>query len=201
MKKEETSVLFDSNVVEFVTVAAEFCAFLEQAESRTRKDFVGVALKILPLLYLKASMLKRMEPEDEWAMEEVVTEDDYEVVRMTIAGVMGELDDYLDVFVEEMKYSDKPVLKTISEDLADIYQDLRNFVTIFKTGLECSMHDSLATVQQNFELYWGQRLVNTMRALHEVYYNQQEEEDEQHDCDCHDGCCHDSDCHCGHHHE
>lgn len=179
MKQQDKSVLMDRNVVEFVTVAAEFCAFLEQVEQRSRKDFVSVALKILPLLYIKASMLEPMESDEDADLEDLVTEDDYNVIRISIAGLLGEQDDYLDVFVEEMKYSDRPVLKTISEDLADIYQDLRNFVGIFKMGLENTMRSSLAAVQQNFEMYWGQTLVNTMRALHDVKYNQFSEQDEE----------------------
>ena len=57
MKKEESQVIFDRNVVEFVTVAAEFCRFLEQAEGMKRTDFVDTILKMLPLLYLKAILL------------------------------------------------------------------------------------------------------------------------------------------------
>lgn len=173
MKQQKESVLMNRNVVEFVTVAAEFCAFMEQAEQRSRQDFVSVSLKILPLLYIKASMLEALESDEEEELETLVTEDDYNVIRITVAGILGEQDDYLDVFVEEMKYSDRPVLKTISEDLADIYQDIRNFVEIFKMGMESTMRESLVKVQQNFELYWGQTLVNTMRALHDVKYNQQ----------------------------
>ena len=40
------------------------------------------------------------------------------------------------------------------------------------------MHDALATCQENFRLYWGQKLVNTLRALHEVRYASTEEEEE-----------------------
>lgn len=178
MKQQNDSVLMNRNVVEFVTVAAEYCAFLEQAEQRSRRDFVGVALKILPLLYIKASLLDKIEMSEDSDLETLVTEEDYNVIRITVASILGEQDDYLDVFVEDMKYSERPILKTISEDLADIYQDLRNFVAIFKMGLESTMHDSLAAVQQNFELYWGQTLVNTMRALHDVYYNQHTGEDD-----------------------
>ncbi|KAB4198372.1 DUF5063 domain-containing protein, partial [Bacteroides uniformis] len=54
--KKESQVIFDRNTVEFVTVAAEFCKFLEQAEGVKRSAFVDTSLKILPLLYLKASM-------------------------------------------------------------------------------------------------------------------------------------------------
>lgn len=204
--KKESQVIFDRNVVEFVTVAAEFCKFLEQAENMKRSTFVDTSLKILPLLYLKASMLPPCETIGEEAPETFVSEETYEVLRMNLAGILAEKDDYLDVFVSDMKYSDQPITKYISEDLADIYQDIKDFIFVFQLGLNETMNDSLAICQENFTLYWGQKLVNTLRALHDVKYSQPEEEDEKEDCDCHDdGChCHDDDCHChehGHHHE
>ena len=205
--KKESQVIFDRNVVEFVTVAVEFCKFLEQAEAMKRSTFVDTSLKILPLLYLKASMLPQCETIGEEAPETFVSEETYEVLRMNLAGILAEKDDYLDVFVSDMKYSDQPITKYISEDLEDIYQDIKDFIFVFQLGLNETMNDSLAICQENFALYWGQKLVNTLRALHDVKYSQSEEEDEEEeDCDCHDdGChCHDDDCHChehGHHHE
>ncbi len=59
--EKESQTIFDKNVIEFVTVAAEFCAFLERAERMKRSTFVDTSLKILPLLYLKASMLPKCE--------------------------------------------------------------------------------------------------------------------------------------------
>lgn len=204
--KKESQVIFDRNVVEFVTVAVEFCKFLEQAEAMKRSTFVDTSLKILPLLYLKASMLPPCETIGEEAPETFVSEETYEVLRMNLAGILAEKDDYLDVFVSDMKYSDQPITKYISEDLADIYQDIKDFIFVFQLGLNETMNDSLAICQENFALYWGQKLVNTLRALHDVKYSQLEEGEEEEDCDCHDdGChCHDDDCHChehGHHHE
>jgi len=169
--ENRTQVIFDRNTVEFVTVAAEFCAFLERAESRKRSDFVDTALKILPLLYIKALMVPSCEMLGDNAPENFVTEEDYEVMRLTLANLMGEKDDYLEVFLQDMVYSDTPIKKNISEDLADIYQDIKNFVSVFKLGFDETMHDSLAICMENFALYWGQTLVNTMRALHDVRYN------------------------------
>ena len=57
-----SQVIFDKNTVEFVTVAAEYCGFLERARDMKRYDFVDTALKILPLLYLKATLLPPCEP-------------------------------------------------------------------------------------------------------------------------------------------
>ena len=44
--EKESQTIFDKNVIEFVTVAAEFCAFLERAERMKRSDFVDTSLKI-----------------------------------------------------------------------------------------------------------------------------------------------------------
>ena len=213
--EKESQTIFDKNVIEFVTVAAEFCAFLERAESMKRSDFVDTSLKILPLLYLKASLLPPCERLGEEELETYVTEEVYEILRLNLAELMGEKDDYLDVFVEDMVYSDQPIKKCISEDLADIYQDIRDFIFVFQLGLNETMNDSLALCQENFGLLWGQKLVNTLRALHDVKYHQEEEEKEEaddcfyqendchceeHDCHCHehDDHCHDEGCHCHH---
>ena len=179
--KKESQVIFDRNVVEFVTVAAEFCKFLEQAETIKRSTFVDTSLKILPLLYLKASMLPKCETIGNEALETFVTEEAYEILRMNLAGLLAEKDDYLDVFVSDMKYSDQPITRNISEDLADIYQDIRDFIFVFQLGLNETMNDSLAVCRENFALYWGQKLVNTLRALHDVKYNQPEDEEENQD--------------------
>ena len=77
-----------------------------------------------------------------------------------------------------MKYSDQPITKYISEDLADIYQDIKDFIFVFQLGLNETMNDALAICQENFALYWGQKLVNTLRALHDVKYAQADSEDE-----------------------
>jgi len=174
----ENSVVFSKNVVEFVTVAAEYCAFLEQSAGRTCREFCETTLRILPLMYLKATMLPIAEPMTDDSVEEFVSEDDYEFIRSTIISVMGEHDDYLDVFVEDMKYSVEPIRKCISEDLADIYQDIRNFVGVYKQGVEEASNDALYQLRENFGLYWGQTIVNTMRALHDVLYNQGLADDE-----------------------
>ena len=174
---ESTSqVIFDKNSIEFVTVAAEYCGFIERARQMERKDFVDTALKILPLLYLKASLIPECELMGEGDLEIFVTEEDYELARMSVAHVMGAKDDYLEVFLPDMAYSDTPLKKCISEDLADIYQDLKDFIGVFQLGLNETMNDSLFVCKEHFAECWGQRLVNTMRALHDVKYNASEEE-------------------------
>lgn len=193
--EERYSTVYARDVIEFVTVGAEFCAYLEQSEHRRRPEFVDTVLKLLPLLYLKISLLPRREEQEDFWMEEFVTEQDYEWLRATIAGVMGESDAYLDLCDEESAGHGEPEVKTVSESLADIYQAVRNFVGAYQTGNEDNMNEAVAVVACRFELYWGQTLVDVLRALHRVRYALSvSEEDMGEDCGCHDG-----ECHCGHH--
>ena len=169
---EHTSqVIFDKNSIEFVTVAAEYCGFIERSRGAERNAFVDTPLKILPLLYLTATLIPECEMIGEDDLEVFVTEDDYECVQYAIAQVLGPQDDYLEVFHPDMAYSDTPIKKSISEDLADIYQDLKDFIGVFQLGMNTTMNDSLYVCKEHFAEYWGQRLVNTMRALHCVKYN------------------------------
>ena len=201
--KTESQVIFDRNVIEFVTVAAEFCGFLERAEGMKRDKFVDTSLKILPLLYLKASLLPECEMMSDEYPENYVTEETYEILRMNIASDLTEKDVYLVVFLPDMAYSDTPIKKCISEDLADIYQDIKDFIFIFQLGLNETMNDSLVICKENFGNIWGQKLVNTLRALHDVKYNTSpfEDEEKSEEEDDHEHChCEDPDCDCGHEH-
>ena len=102
-------MIFDKNSVEFVTVAAEYCVFIERNDIQDSKEFVDVAIKILPLLYLKALLIPKCEQIGEYDPETFVTEDDYEFVRTKINGILAHKDDYLEVFMEDMKYSEQGI--------------------------------------------------------------------------------------------
>ena len=177
--EETTDIVFQRNTVEFVTVAAEFCAYVERSNEHTRKEFVGTMLKLLPLLYLKAQMLPTEERASDDDLEDFVTEDSYEVLRLTLSNLLADKDVYLDVFVEDMKYSDTPISKNISEDIADIYQDIKNFVCLFRLGINETMHDAIIECNEHFRQYWGQTLVNTLRALHDINYNMTFDDEEE----------------------
>ena len=165
--------IYQRDVLEFVTVAVQYCAYLESIEGKDRSEVLDVMAKMLPLLYLKGTLLPRYELLDEEELPtDYVTEENYDIIRSNIAYVMADRDDYLDVFVEDMKYSDTPILSTISENLADIYQELKNFAYIYKLGMEDNMMSALSVVKMNFKDEWGQKTVNVLRAIHEAKYDE-----------------------------
>ena len=175
--------VYSKNVLEFVTVAKEFCTWLEGTPTFERREFIETGRKMLPLLYLKASVLPKTEEmlEDDF-MEKFVSEEEYEQILNAVLAKMGPYNDYLEVFTADMQRSVEPLTATISENLADIYQDIKDFLMNYKTAVTEIMNDALIELNQNFEEYWGQRLVNVLRALHNVAFsgeNLDEDEDEE----------------------
>ena len=173
--EKEKSPIYEHNTLEFVTVALEYCTFVEHAGETDLFDFVDKATKLLPLLYLKASMLPQLEADEDVDLELMVTEDMYEAVRSRIASLLGEHDSYLETFHEDMQYSDTPIAAFISESLADVYQDTGNFVSLFRQGNEEVMMEAIALCHSNFKEYWGQQLLNGLKALHAVRYSGDED--------------------------
>ena len=164
------NIVYAPVTLDFVTVSVEFCSFLENEKVSNRQEWMTTILRILPLLYVKATLLPRVDFLMDEFPETFVTEQDYARVADQISTLMGEDNVYLEVFKEDMKYSDRPISSFISEDIADIYQDIRNFVTVYQYGLEETMTNALHVCTENFRLYWGQKLVNVLRALHALVY-------------------------------
>jgi len=164
-------IVYSRDTIEFVTVAVQYCAYIEDFGEATESDLTDKLTKILPLLYLKASLIPETESVNEEDQEVTVTENTYNYINSKLYNVFLNNDTYLEVFLQDMKYSETPIAASISEDLADIYQDLKNFVTIFERGITEDMNDALYLCAENFRSYWGQKLVNVLRALHSLKYS------------------------------
>ena len=175
-----SSPVFSKQTIEFVTVAAEFCAFIEKTNQYNKLLFIDKSIKLLPLLYLKALLLPEIDLEDNEHTQGFVTEEIYEYQRDTISKLLGADDDYLDVFIEDMVYSETALKSSISEDLCDIYQDIKDFLYIYSQGFEPTMNASLYNLKYNFGDFWSQKLVNCLRPLNQLKFSdniQEEDED------------------------
>ncbi len=166
-----TDVVYSKNVIEFATVANEFCSFTEVVSDLSRKDFLGKLQKMLPLLYLKAALLPALNEEDaEESPEKFVTEEDYLFILRKLSAKLGEFDSYPEIFEPGMPLGEANVEANISENVADIYQDLKDFILSYRIGTVDVMRASLWECKNNFEQYWGQKLVNGLRAVHQLVY-------------------------------
>lgn len=158
------------NSIAFIGLANEYCTTLANAQQYEQAEFVDSMLKLLPRIYISATDIS-IGNEPEAYIEPYLDEDYYESVRHHVEMVMGPDDIYLEVFEADMKYSDTPISASIAEGLTDIFQDLFNFVNNVKDAPQVQISDYVAVCKENFETFWGQRLCNVMKALHDIKYN------------------------------
>ena len=178
MKSDLSSIVYSKNAVEFITVANEYCKFVESAPGFSQKHFVERALNFIPLLYLKASLLEKSllpwqndSDVEGFRTETFVTEVEYYAIENSIKELLGDYNEYPEVFESQSVATNEATLCFISEDLADIYQDLKNGLQNYRNGVEEIMLEALLEVAEQFKLYWGQRIVNALRPLHNALYN------------------------------
>jgi hypothetical protein len=165
-------IVYSKNVIEFATVANEYCLFLEKINILSRKEFLEKIQKLLPLLYLKASLIPEVNDENTETPEKCLTEVDYNFLLNKLNSKMGPHDNYLEVFDPGMQFSETPIEASISENLCDIYQDLKDFIFAFRMGTIEIMTDAIWECKKNFNEFWGQKLVNGLRAIHSLLYGE-----------------------------
>ncbi|HUX97147.1 MAG TPA: DUF5063 domain-containing protein [Bacteroidales bacterium] len=166
--------VYSRNVIEFVAVANEFCKYAEHARDLKGDELLKILQRILPLMYLKASLLPQLDPIFEDGNEKFVTENDWIRICDNLRKKFGTADDYMEVFDERTKETDEAIVASISENMSDIYQDIKDFLLLYQTGTNEVMNDAIWECRLNFETFWGQKLVNSMRAIHSFIYSGEE---------------------------
>jgi hypothetical protein len=162
--------VFSVNTIEFVTVANEYCKFIENAEELSLTEFVDRAHRLLPLLYLKGTLLPVIEDSNEEYAEKSVTENEYNAICESLLKKFGSFDAFEEIYDRLRQENDEPIQLSLAENFADIYQDTKDFIMQYRIGINDVMANAIWECRQSFEQYWGQRIVNIMRVLHHLKY-------------------------------
>lgn len=157
--------VYSRNVLEMLTVANEFCLFLEKAENYTKQELLSFLQKIGPLLYIKATLLPDIEPEDDEAIEHYITEEQWEQLFNLLRSKFGEEDQFYFIDNHEKGHTD-PVRGSLAECYTDVYQDLKDFVLLYQKPLKTFKENAVRECKHLFETRYGFRMVNAQAAIH-----------------------------------
>lgn len=159
-----------NNTLAFTALCNEYCAALENAAAAEPRDFVAEMLRLLPRIYITGADLAEDGALDEGFIDQALDEDSYDRIRSTLQCLMGEDDTYLEVFEDDMKYSDTPLGASVSESLADLFQVFYNFLEAVREAPDDLVASAVSAVKEDFESFWAQTLCNVMRPLNTIYY-------------------------------
>lgn len=176
MKPEKE--IYSHETLEFTTVAVSFCQTVEQASAQDAAAFVDRMLKLAPLLYLKAQLLPRVDADVEEFPDGQVTQADYDYVLSGIHMLLGEHNEYMEVADAADLCTEETRWCSLAEQLADVYQPVRNFLAVYQDAAEGQMEAALVQLQEDFRNYWGQQLLDALRQLHRVQLKLGQEQEE-----------------------
>lgn len=164
------SSVYSKNTLEFLAVAKSYCEVLENPEQLEKDKLLEILLRLLPLLYLKGSLLPSVDPIEEDGLETCATEMQYGLLAGSLAALFGEEDTYLEVYHPDIALADGAFAASVSERLADLWQEMYDFVEVFRQGYEDAMCEVLYLCKERFAQEWGPALLHVLRALHAIKY-------------------------------
>lgn len=145
---------FTPDIATFVSKASEFCTFIREAPKLPLGERMADARRYLLALYTAALSLPSVEPTDD-AKPGASPEPP--------SGWQGfeKFETYWEVF--DPYKLDEPVAGSLSDDLLDVYRDVRRGLALWE-----SRHDASAIWEWRFlfKAHWGEHAVDALRALH-----------------------------------
>ncbi len=176
MGENQTEAAFSNNVIEMITVANNFCLYIEEAEKNPKTEIFIYLEKALPLLFLKGTLLPEVIVDNPETNERFVTEEQWETIFNDLRNKFDEDDEfwYLDLNSPD---PNEPVMTNLSEYLSDIYQDMKDFVLLYQKPTRAAKQNATHECKVLFEINWGYKLINSLQAIHHILHKNKNKND------------------------
>ncbi|MBN2747290.1 MAG: DUF5063 domain-containing protein [Bacteroidales bacterium] len=167
MSQDNLEKVKSNIVLEMITVAHDYCLFTESAKGKSKADLLGYYQKVLPLLYIKGALLPQIEPEDLSANTKYVTEEHWQEVFMACEETFGKDDKYW-----HPDANNDLIKESLADNLADIYQDMKDFVILFQDARLAAKENAVADLFHLFKTHWGIRIPKALSHIHNLLYQE-----------------------------
>ena len=156
----------DQRVIAFVDAARQFCTLIESHRASDRETFVRRCAVLLTRLYVAGVGLLDVPLEQPVSCDQArMTHDDWNAVFHDLQETFGEGDGYWLVF--DPYNRDDASCTSISDDLADIYRDVKAGLVAFGRSEEDSKN-AIAGWRFQFLAHWGHHATSALRPIHKM---------------------------------
>lgn len=169
MANQFDNPVFNHNILEMLTVANEYCLFIEKAHEYSKDDIVNYMYKVLPLIYLKGQLMPEIEVENDKANEKYVTQENWEILFNDLKSKLLKDDSFW--YINENEFIDTEISQgSIAECLSDIYQDLKDFIILYQKNSIHAKQNATFNCKELFKRDWGYKTLIVQKALHHITY-------------------------------
>ena len=168
----DRELIYSKTVIEFLTVSNEYCKFLESIEKYFKAEAFTFMQRILPLLYLKGTLLPDIDILDDTTELSPLTEEEYDKIFDLLKACFGNDEMYWDIQDQRNFVKDEGIIQlSVAEMLVDIYQDIKNFMEVYQHGNAEAKQNAIYTCKLNFEDCWGAKLLSSLKVIHSLAYH------------------------------
>jgi len=146
----------------FVALSRNYCELIENLDSN--ETFLRCIHELLPKLYSAALDLPSVDTGSSKPLRSAVSMPKWQKVFHALQQKIGDCDRYHEVF--SAYESTDSVTGMLSDDLADMYGDLKSGLAAYDQDSACSIAEAVWHWRFNFRAHWGEHLTGALRALY-----------------------------------
>jgi hypothetical protein len=155
-----------SSAQEFSNTVREYCKFIEEDDTTQSRDYALRCLQLLLTLHsqgLRLPELKAGRSEDGIGMEQ------WKAIRDRIASKLDR--DCYSMIFEPFDEFPVPILASLSDDLGDIWKDLKEGLVQFDLGTKPGTENAVWMWRFGLEYHWGtHHSAHAIGALHDLLF-------------------------------
>jgi hypothetical protein len=155
----------ERHLIEMFTLAGEYCLTIENAENLPKEELYRFISRISPLLYVRGILFPDTEEPEEEGNDRLVTEEQWEMVFNTLRNKFGVEDNFF-VINPDADDSNELLKGSLAENLADVYQDMKDFAWLMSKNTVISRQYAAFEVKRLFKSNWGLKILNAQWVLH-----------------------------------
>ncbi len=161
-------------IIEMLTVANEYCYYFEHIQEKQAMEIIEFMYRIGPLLYLKGTLIPFVEVEYSEANERYVTLEQWETLFYSLREKFASKDEF---WIIDPQYvnENEPLKASLSENICDIYQDLKDFVLLYKKNTVAARQNAVHEIKHLFATHWGYRIATMLAKTHHLMHEDEAE--------------------------
>ena len=152
------------SIESFVDLASSYCSLIEHHAEYSTEDFVTRVREILPLLYHRALTLPELETTDQ-DIDREISHDEWSDMFASLQRKLGINDLYWEIYDPLKTDHDDPVAASLSDDLADIWRDLKDGLSHWADCSDTMRQQIIWNWHFSFHSHWSDHVVDALRAI------------------------------------
>ena len=151
-------------VMDFIGVTSQFCSLIDERDQIKDMELLGRAYGLLPQLCLHASRLPAIDGCE--LFKEATPHSQWQTLRESLRTKLAEYDAYLEVLDPYDFEGGEPERGSLSEDLADIYEEIVPGLRQWEQADSDKRRGVVAAWKLDYEIHWGEHATGAFRAIH-----------------------------------